>query len=1494
MAILIDFIISILSSNVPTIKDWLDSHVDLQAKIDKAYQRALKKWCKNDIIRNEIDEKYKSIDNLREYFNGTSSLSESEKDLIKLWAQELRNDALTYSAILEVKIDDLSSTVGEVIKKLNLGSLYLADDIRKRNEALLSHVHDEIYINDKSWRVSRTDLISKISDLINNQKDIVLTGEGGSGKSAIIKEFCQSSQFPIVYFKAEQFNVESLNSLFSFSRDYNIAEVKDYFKSELKKYIIIDSAERLLRLKEKTNLELFVNTFHTDGWHFLFCSRNSSDKEIILLLNRILNHDLSIIRIGLLSDKDLADFGKSTKISLPDNKHLRAQLRNLFYLSRFAETKGNSSKDINEFKDSIWNQKVCGAPDEIPAIRYAREQCLFSIIKRYNETKLYTVPIDDLNINYDALDGLVRDEVLAREDHIGYTFAHDIYCDWGEERLLDKDWYQLGYNTKNFTETLGKDLIKLNAFSRWVDDKIEAQDKCVDSFLSNAIQDGLSHEWSIIVLIEVLHSTEYSNKLFKTYEEQLIAEDFKLLAKIINLLCTNCESLLSYVKINGSQEALMLPEGAGWEIAMEFLLSHFDSFKTNHKELLNKFIIELSHKADVNKELRHKVGLLLLKPYREDMERKAHGEDIFYWHEDQTINMIALYSSSLVQEMKAIIHEVVDHKWCKYNSPYYGLMKYIVKSDSTTYSLLTLIIDIPQEILSLLNLFWNKPEIANNDRYLGGVGPSSEVDLMWGLNYNFLITTDYFPDSALQTIIYPLLKYHPTETIDFIIKFMNEHIKYYAQHSWKGYECEECEITLPNANHKKVIGNSIAWNLYRGSSSTAVSYLLICIHMALEKYLLDCCEECRKNNDFSKVKSLIDRIFTNSESISLFAIIASVTTAYPKIFFDELLSVCSNINILMLDNERLNAESHSFFSGIYAYHPQLLKEREKSNKQPHHKTSLEQTIFSLQLQYDQDKKETGKLSRLYKLVDSLKGQVESVKDKVTAKFVISRLDYRSMEKTMVNIKGEINAIQLIPSLDAEQKQAQKSIQEDQDKFLPILRLSNWVIAKLNEDLSAPQNSPYDEDPLKSLGIAKTLAAIDWNKDGRGFLCLPSDRNIPLGVAAVMVRFYYKQMSDEDQKWCASYLLSGLEQPNIALASSIIKLGDLMQSMAPLVEDRPDLSDRLAKVLVTYSYIHDGYGGNRPCDIIACFVARNNLWQNHKDFMLSALKTFEGLEDHVRMALKSRTYNMDDYIADLTVAESKLCLISVFTGIDEIDKKAAGCLKKLAEVWDGKNKYKNWFTGSRTIMASVVVRYILSASKDSIPRLVDYFIPYVNNNGEDLLNDFILFASLYSRNDNFWIVWKALYPHIIKSKSPVWDDTINSYLFYPRFYGQIDHDWFKFDERGIIFYKAVANDRGYDIHVLHAIVNSCCTIAKGFIGELLPIIAGIVSTHDFSLPGNGEYMNHTLSCLRHILIDIVGGENMKKNKVLRDNIISLLSFMEKHGDSWAAEVKRNIS
>lgn len=142
-----------------------------------------------------------------------------------------------------------------------------------------------------------------------------------------------------------------------------------------------------------------------------------------------------------------------------------------------------------------------------------------------------------------------------------------------------------------------------------------------------------------------------------------------------------------------------------------------------------------------------------------------------------------------------------------------------------------------------------------------------------------------------------------------------------------------------------------------------------------------------------------------------------------------------------------------------------------------------------------------------------------------------------------------------------------------------------------------------------------------------------------------------------------------------------------------------------------------------------------MWQNHKDFMLSALKTFEGLEDHVRMALKSRTYNMDDYIADLTVAESKLCLISVFTGIDEIDKKAAGCLKKLAEVWDGKNKYKNWFTGSRTIMASVVVRYILSASKDSIPRLVDYFIPYVNNNGEDLLNDFILFASLYSRNDN---------------------------------------------------------------------------------------------------------------------------------------------------------------
>ena len=48
---MVSFALSYIAGNIPQIKEWLQGRKDLQDKISKCYDRALKKWTVNDGIR---------------------------------------------------------------------------------------------------------------------------------------------------------------------------------------------------------------------------------------------------------------------------------------------------------------------------------------------------------------------------------------------------------------------------------------------------------------------------------------------------------------------------------------------------------------------------------------------------------------------------------------------------------------------------------------------------------------------------------------------------------------------------------------------------------------------------------------------------------------------------------------------------------------------------------------------------------------------------------------------------------------------------------------------------------------------------------------------------------------------------------------------------------------------------------------------------------------------------------------------------------------------------------------------------------------------------------------------------------------------------------------------------------------------------------------------------------------------------------------------------
>ena len=896
MELIISFIISILANNVPSIRELLEENQSLKDAIDKAYHKALERWCVNDGIRESTGDKYNSIDNLRDYFESKSDLSVDEQRLISLWAEELRNDNKTYNKILEIKIDSLSSTIKNIKKRLDLECVYLPDDINSQNQALLSNVHEGIIIDGKSWTINRENLLKDIDNSFGKYRFLVLVGEGGSGKSAVIKQLIRKRNTPTIYLKADQFQCSDINVLFHYDRNYDASIVKEFFSKDQDKLIVIDSAEDIFRLENKKCLLLFIDSFARDGWKFLFAVRSAEAKNLNSYIESLVKTKVYSVQVKTLSDDDLRCFLNQSKLPIPSNRHLRERLTNLFYLSQYVSIKGQANSTLSDFKEVVWEKKVKGGDNETRARQESREQNLFLLVEEYNKTGRSIISPQGLSLDYSSIDGLEKDEVIVIIPHLGYSFAHDIFIDWAEEYIISRKWYESNHDVDAFLIQLDNNIVTRNAFSRWFDDKVESKDNCIKEFIQKAMDNRIEKVWMKSVVASVLNYKDSSESFVRNFEESLLDNSGQLFFTVLNILCVQCVVIDRFVSNEGKQFPIMKPKGYGWDVMAKFLLRARNADFEKHHDVVYNFLYNFSNKIDAEMSLRHDVGMFILQPYINIMEDDQ--SDKYCINVREICTLVGNYSQPLTKEIASIIRKVVDNKWFRYNDPYSDLMRYIVKADESEYANYPIYKESPDDVIALMSLFWMRP--AKVDKYNEYRGISEEELGAWGLNCYVLNTTSYFPASAYQTCILPMLIFHPDKTLGFIINLMNCCIDYYSKSHWLGEKCEDIVVKLIDCREHHVYGTAACWCMVRGTSAPVTPYPLQSIHMALEKFLLDSCKDDKKINT---VKGYLDKILIDSNSVTLYAVVSSVAKAYPHYFLDELLVIASNLTLLTFDDE---------------------------------------------------------------------------------------------------------------------------------------------------------------------------------------------------------------------------------------------------------------------------------------------------------------------------------------------------------------------------------------------------------------------------------------------------------------------------------------------------------------------------------------------------------------------------------------------------------------
>ncbi|MCH4183548.1 MAG: hypothetical protein LKF48_10380, partial [Prevotella sp.] len=105
--IFISFVVSYVAGSIPTLNDYFARKKNLITRINNCYNKAVEKWTKSVELQNSVrDSSYRHMNDLCAYIQqNPEGKHPKHNELMQLWAEELRNDKLCYSFILEKKED---------------------------------------------------------------------------------------------------------------------------------------------------------------------------------------------------------------------------------------------------------------------------------------------------------------------------------------------------------------------------------------------------------------------------------------------------------------------------------------------------------------------------------------------------------------------------------------------------------------------------------------------------------------------------------------------------------------------------------------------------------------------------------------------------------------------------------------------------------------------------------------------------------------------------------------------------------------------------------------------------------------------------------------------------------------------------------------------------------------------------------------------------------------------------------------------------------------------------------------------------------------------------------------------------------------------------------------------------------------------------------------------------------------------------------------------
>ncbi len=1010
-------------------------------------------------------------------------------------------------------VRDNSDIVEYYFSVKGTGLLEFRKQVVDTSRSHFGHIDENVQVNGKTFSIDRTAELACISKHEFAQGPLVLAGQSGVGKTAIIKLFLytEETDTPVVTINCR--NAASWISegdVLGGFEGRSLNDVDSLFANNEKKYLIIDSAEGLLDCENPGLAERIIRFANNESWRTLYTVREPAAADLANMIQSEALHGshkviTQTIRVNGFDNDDVREALSLLNSSYSIPNSVMEALSVPFYLKTLAKADGTHKiNSISQLRDCIYGRVLIGSQSELK--RLGRMRILHSLAMACMGLQVQ-YEIDDPYLKQLINEGIVIVPSKGNQP----IFSHDFF-----EELVTDHYLESRYSESSCVVEFLKGMSRAAARRRirmWLSRQAESNASILNRFVRETVADENSlSEWEDEIAIAVLKSTS-PRCAVASIGTLMFQKECKLLHTFCRVIRYSCKepdwelqkkvSNLDFVD-NRVVSTIQMPTGDAWPAIIQSLYESREIMPLEKTSNPLNVLLDWSKKHPVG-EVTRLAALTALKYYE-----RAYVEEEFSYRYTKEIKLcietILASAESAIPEVEALVDHLIEPDQHRRND-----LLLVEALQQNYFETSHIACAAPKQLASFLKsrwLFEGRERLEHGSWF-----DYNRLETFFGITCD---EASFYPCSAMQTPVYGILQHDPDTGFQLVNDIMN-HCIGSLNESDLSEEMGVVELSLPNGSTTEFVTSKRLWVASRGYSSSPNLYVDIC--MAFERWLYDYI----KNVHLENLEQFLCGIIMCTQSGSVVSIALSMAIEHWNDCKDLIVSSIASAPIIMLDSYRVQSESmhpKCFFFPNDQFHQ---NDREQMDSLKCRQMTLGDVALLIQVNdfLSHDMNDQMRYERIQNYIQGHREVAHSNGDRLF-EALVERMDYNNLEATTIEKDGQrIAALHTKANKGHLASPIDCPLSKQQELRVLASKLYLWADKLWTGHQDGTYSDIHDviQDVKYLIDGANATDIIDWHTIAR--------------VIAVIARDHYAALFPEEQSLCINSIVGRIESGEVA-------------------------------------------------------------------------------------------------------------------------------------------------------------------------------------------------------------------------------------------------------------------------------------------------------------------------------------------------------------------------